>query len=463
MTLFKGHNQLPRLLEDITGGSVARVYLIIGERFLCRQAAEQLAAALLAGGGTPHRIDGEEEEPLRTLARLRTATLLPGRQLYQVSDSPVFSSRQDTARLLDRVRVAYREGGVDRAARPLRTLLAAIELGIADAHEEGLAGLSPERWQTLLGCDKPTEDLGWLRETVAHLAASGAGERAAAATVADHYIETLSGPLPSTSCLLLLSEVADKRTRLYKFIKEQGVVLDLEVEGGSRSAVQRERKGVIQELVRRTLAGFDKTMAPALQDKLLERVGFHPVAAVLETEKLALATGKRRAIEAGDLEALLCDTREEAVYELTEALGQGDPDLALRLLRRLLEQGFHPLAIIATIRNQADSLLLYRSLIDEGAGGYRPGISMDIFQRQCLPALKARDDLGKELGGHPFAVYSRFRTAEKYSLDTLRRWLAALFQAEQRLKGSPFRPATVLDHLLCTLLGSARGNGSRPA
>ncbi len=458
MTLFKGQNQLATLLNGIKSGTVARVYLVIGERFLSRRAAEELAGALLAGGGQLYRIDGEEEDPLRTLGRLRTASLLPGRQLYQVTDSPLFSSRQETGKLLDRVRVAHQEGGSTRAVRPLRTLLAAIELSPADAQEENLAQLPATRWQALFACDKPAEDLGWLTETLTQLVAAGAG-RANAGGAADHYLETLSGPLPSTSCLLLLSEVVDKRTRLYKFIKDQGVVLDLEVEGSSKAATQRERKALIQDLVRKTLAGFGKTMSGPLQDKLLERVGFHPVAAVLETEKLALAAAERTAIEAADLEALLCDTRQEAVYELTEALGRRDLDLALGILHRLLDQGFHALAIVATIRNQTDSLLVFRSLIDEGAGGWRRGMSAETFQRDCLPALKARGGLDKELGGHPFAVYSRFRTAENFSLPELRRGLELLFRAEMRLKGSPLRNTTVLDHLLCSLLSPAGAVG----
>ncbi|OQX19444.1 MAG: hypothetical protein BWK76_04545 [Desulfobulbaceae bacterium A2] len=459
MTVFKGQGQLAQLLDGVRNGTVARVYLVVGERFLCRQAAEELAGVLLAAGGTLYRIDGEEEDPLRTLGRMRTASLLPGRQLYQVTDSPLFSSRQETSKLLDRVRLAHREGGASRAVRPLRTLLAAIELSPADAQEENLTQLSTTRWQTLFACDKPADDLSWLGETLTQLVVAGATQGGSAAGAADHYLETLAGPLPAASCLLLLSEVVDKRTRLYKFIKEQGVVLDLEVEGSSKAATQRERTALIQDLVRKTLAGFGKTMSPPLQKQLLERVGFHPVAAVLETEKLALAAAERKTIEAADLEALLCDTRQEAIYELTEALGRRDLDLALRVQRRLLDQGFHALAIVATIRNQADNLLRFRSLIDEGAGGYRRGIPAETFQRDCLPALKARGDCDKELGGHPFAVYSRFRTAENFSLAELRHWLELLFRTEQRLKGSPLRNTTVLDHLLCSLLAPAGAVG----
>jgi DNA polymerase-3 subunit delta len=229
-------------------------------------------------------------------------------------------------------------------------------------------------------------------------------------------------------------------------------VVDLSIEGGFGAKAQKEQKTVLQELVRQTLAEQNKTMASGLTDLLFDRVGFHPVAVVMELRKVMAYIGERRQITRDDLDLLVGRTRQEALFELTTALSRKDLEQALVIADRLQENGIHPLAVVATLRNFARGLLLCRALLEQPSVRYEPAMTAAAFQQTCLPLLKEREQWKKELGGHPYALYMQFKTASLFPLPVLAAWLQLLLRAELRLKGSPIAASTILQHLILSML-----------
>ena len=61
---------------------------------------------------------------------------------------------------------------------------------------------------------------------------------------------------PRQNILVLTAEDVDKRKRLYKYLAEKHVVLDLGVETGSSSRAQTAQKKVLLDLVRKTAGGL---------------------------------------------------------------------------------------------------------------------------------------------------------------------------------------------------------------
>ncbi len=201
--------------------------------------------------------------------------------------------------------------------------------------------------------------------------------------------------LPEDTVLLLLAETVDKRTRLFTFLKKIGGVLDASVESGSSRAAQQDQSAVLSAIVRDTLKRYGKTIGEPVLKSLLERVGFHPVAAAMEAEKLALYADDTTRITLAHLDAVTCRSREDALFELTEAIVGKKNSEALLLSTRLREGGMHPLAIIAGLRNFIRKLLLAASL-QQGMGPlFKPGTSFPVFQKTVLPLLKERH--GEEL------------------------------------------------------------------
>ncbi len=434
------------------------LYLLIGDRFLCRQTAEKLEKTLLAGGGTVHSIDGEEEDPARTISRLRSFSLLPGRQIYRITDTRLFHSKKIAGSLWKRVLKARAENKTEAAARNLQALLGAGGLDPSKPDSDP-ARLSAAEWKKCFDFAHPGGDLSWTTALLAEAPpATGKGAGRTNSDPAATLQEVLEAGIPENNLLVLLAEEADKRKRLYKYIKKHQVVIDLSVEQGASSRAKKAQKSVLSELVADTLNEFKKTMAAGVMEQLFDRVGFHPVAVVMETEKLCLSVGDHPQITRQDLDSIVGRTRQEALFELTGAIGNRQLGQALVTCKRLLDNGIHPLAVVATLRNYVRALLLFKSLQEQPEYGYGIGMQANVFQQQCLPKLKEQQRWKQELSGHPYAIFMQFKAAASFPLALLTSWLEQILKAEQRLKGSPLEPVTVLQHLLINILVPADDN-----
>ena len=78
---------------------------------------------------------------------------------------------------------------------------------------------------------------------------------------------------------------------------------------------------------------------PAAARLLVERMGANPVRLRNELERLALWAGEGGEVGAADLEAMVADTSEAAVWSLSDALLERDAAAALRIAERLIAQG----------------------------------------------------------------------------------------------------------------------------
>ncbi len=441
-------NDLSSLVREAASEEIQQVYLFFGERYLCKESADQLQKALCdSGKGTVNTIDGEAEDPGQTLARLMSFSLLPGRQIFRVNDSRLFLSKKVSSSLWDKALIAFQSDKKAQALRHLRTLadLALLEVEQGDR----LSDISKERWKELFGFERPTGDLSWGDELL--IQAGPKKTRTTQADIGEKYISSLKQPPPKTNILLLCAEHVDKRRKLFKYIKKNGVIVDCSVAAGSTAKAQKEQQGVLRGLVKKSLDGLGKTIEGPALELLFERVGFHPVAAVMESEKLALYVGDKKQISRDDVERMVCRSREDALFELTDAFGKRDRGKTLVILGRLLDNGIHSLAIIATMRNYLKKLLVIRSLQHMANPAYHRGISAGQFQKQYLPALKKSCSQPELLSGHPYALYMNFNKAAELSCTLLKMWLILLLGAEFRLKGSPLDQKLVLEELFVDL------------
>ena len=454
MALIK-RTELPALLQDLEKGERTQVYLFFGERYLCREAADSLQKSLLAGsvGGAVNSIDGDSEDSVRTLGQLMNFSLLPGLQIFRVTDSRLFHSKEVASVIWSKIVQAH-DAKKEAACR--RQLLSFITLAGLSG-DDRLAEMAGDQWQTLFGFARPAGDLTWADEALA--LSAGQKKQHKSGDIAARYVDSFTKGVPPDNILILTAEAVDKRKQLFSFIKKEGVAVDCSVAVGAGAAAQKGQKEVLREMVLKSLAGFDKKMAPRALELLFERVGFHPVAVVMETEKLALAVGDRDLITVEDLDAMVGRTREDALFELTDAFGRQQVSRTLVLLHRLLDQGVHGLAVLATIRNYLRKLLIFRSLQLQTDPSWQSGMNAGQFQKVYLPALKERGEWSGLLQGHPYALFMSFSKAQEFSCSALKKYFVQLLQAEYRLKGAPLPPELVLEELFLTMLkGKRRGS-----
>ena len=448
--------QTEELFSHLRSTTPHPCYLLIGDRFLCRQTAEKLCEIIGGERATTHIIDGDREDFSHTLQKIRTFSLFPGRQLYRINDTSLFHSKNTLESQWKKITRNHENGNAETAAKQLRGILTAAELTGEDS-PHAFTSLSDTQWKNHFGFSKPAMDLNWTHDYLTRYPAPAReGKKALpGADAATRLEEVLSKGIPQNNILILLAEEVDKRKRLYKYLKDHQVVIDLSVDTGSSAVAKKEQRSVLLELVEQTLSRYGKTITPGVADLLLERVGFHPVASVMEAEKLALYLDKRQRVEKEDIDLLVGRTRQEALFELTGALGERNLDQTMLIGHRLLENGYHSLMIIATLRKHIRSLLICRAIQQHGDLGYSPNMSARDFQTKCLPILKDKGIWTKELSGHPYAVYMKFKTASGFSPATLKYWLMVLLKAEMRLKGSFFSDKIVLQHLFISLLSHA--------
>ena len=445
---------IAQLLQKIADGEIAPVYLLVGERYLCREAAEQLLTALLPDERERQSrltvIEGEREDPARTLAGLRTYSLFGGRRVHKVLDSRLFFSKTVAKTLWEKAEKAA-ENEKGEAARLLVAMLGLAGLTPADWQQDELAALTAAAWQKLFGFAKPGET-AWAAAILAEIADQPASPAPAGkGDPGEAYIAALESGLAPGNILLLLAETADRRKKLYKYLDKNGVIIDLSVDSGGTAAARTEQQNLLAELARRTLAQFGKKLASDALEPLLERIGFHPVAVVMESEKLALYVGEQPVISRADVDAMVGRTREEAIFELSEAYSSGKLEQALGLLDRLQQGGMHPLAILGGLRNHIRKLLLTKAVLDGAEVTFSPGLPFPAFQKNYLPQLKEERESGRgwppSFPGHPYALYQLFLQAARLSPARLRGMLGALLEAEARLKGSGVPTAAVMSAL----------------
>lgn len=450
MALLK-RNELAGWLAKGEEDPGVRVYLFFGERYLCREAEDMLQQALLQpGGGVVHSIDGDQEDQGRTLGQIMNFSLLPGRQIYRVTDSRLFHSTAVAEKIWDKAVQAHAEG---RSGPALAQLQSLIKLAALDTNET-FTSLGPDQWQHLFGFAKPDNDLAWADTLLAGATATAGG--VGAAGLIDRYLAAFEKGLPGQNFLFLSAENVDKRKQLFTFIKKNGLIIDCSIDTGASRVAQEGQKEVVRELALKTLAQFQKKIEPRAMEMLFERVGFHPVAVVMELTKVALFVADRPVIACADLEAMVGRTREDALFELTEAFGSRKVAVTLVILSRLVENGIHVLAILATLRNYIRKMLIVRSLQLQAMPSWQRGMSAKQFQESYLPALKEKGEWGELLKGHPYALYMSFKKAEEFSCPLLKEWMALLLAADFRLKGSPLSPLLIMEELFLAMFAGKK-------
>lgn len=457
MTTYK-RQELPNVLQAIDQGKTTQIYLVFGERYLCQQATEQILDHLLPDKsqrtGNLFLVDGDQEEPAKTLNQLRTYNLFGGRRVIRVMDSRLFHSKVIAKNIWEKGVKQYENNNLEAAGRYLRQVLEIGNMTPVDLEE-----LPTSTWKSKLGFARPPGDMAWVGEV---LEKCGLNDDATAKgqDITDLYTKAFDEGLPQDNILILVTDTADKRKKFYKYLAKHGSVIDLSVDTGTNKAAADSQKEVLTDIVRRILAESNKKIEPRALEVFLERVGFHPVAAALESEKLALYIEERATVTVDDLNAVIGRTREEAVYELSEAFSNRDLTKTLIINSRLLENGLHPLVIIAALRNHLKKMLIISSLRDLETPSYSSGMSFPAFKGGYLERLKSeREEWPKELPGHPYALYMMFQKVEKFQTSSLTKALSELLNTEYRLKSSGLPEKIVLESMFFKLLGQQHSQG----
>lgn len=165
-----------------------------------------------------------------------------------------------------------------------------------------------------------------------------------------------------------------------------GLAKAVEAAGGEILSfdVPKEREIPKQLVAEARELGFE--LEPGAARLLVERLGPRPLRLRTELERLALWSGEGGRVGADDLEAMVSDTSEEAIWSLADAVVAGDDAGTLRIAERLVAQGDALPRIVYSLAPRLRQALRAASELEAGrpAGEVAKGLSMHPYAAKML-------------------------------------------------------------------------------
>ncbi|MDX6624568.1 MAG: polymerase subunit delta [Solirubrobacterales bacterium] len=210
--------------------------------------------------------------------------------------------------------------------------------------------------------------------------------------------------LPPDLTLVLIAR-AKAPTKLLKAVRAAGgEVHEFE------APKPREMPGVLVSEAK----GLGFRLEPAAARMLVDRMGANPVRLRNELERLALWAGAGGEVGAGDLEEMIADTSEAAVWSLSDALLESDAATALRIGEQLISQGESVTGLIYGLASRLRQACAAAAQLEEG-----------VAPAQVESSLKM----------HPYAAKQLVRRLRDADLGELRMATETLAELELWTRG----------------------------
>ncbi|MFH2098744.1 MAG: DNA polymerase III subunit delta, partial [Pseudomonadota bacterium] len=456
---------LKELAAHLAGikGNPLPVYLAHGDEYLCKEAARVLVDALVPEDQRDFNLeemDGGRVGASAVVSALFTFPMFAGIKAVVWTDSRVFISGATATDLLDRARQAHEDGEAFKAARLVLDFLTALRLEPGDlSPAEPLAALPDS-------VDRKA-DGPWISQALSLILEKGMTARSS--DEAGIMLSALEKGAPGQNVLVITSPTADKRKKIYKHIKDTGLVVDCTVPGGQRFAEREARGRELSRIADQVLSPLGKTLEKAALQALEERIDADLRGFVSTLEKLAAFVGDRKRITASDVAKAVASRRTDPVYVFTGALFERKFEQSLSELASLLDGGYFPLQVLSAFANQVRKFLVARRFLESPhAAGWSMAMNFQEFKDRVMPGVDAFDKEARDLaadwveegfivrakgkkkkedtdlvlskGGSPYPVFLGLQTAGKFSQKELLHYLSLALAADRKLKSSAQDP-----------------------
>jgi len=351
------------------------------------------------------------------------------------------------------------EAEVKRVAAELATQLTPPETGdfglevidgVAESAEQAMARIRStiEALQTLpfFGSTKVV----WLKN--ANFLGDTAIARSASVQSALEELSDLVKNGPGSDVIFLISATeVDKRRSFYKSLLKLAETQIFDRLDSSRSGWEEEATEIVRSRAKKRKLQFDD----AALDLFVLLTGGDTRQIENELEKIDIFLGKDRGVHADLVRELVPLSRAGVIFELSNALATRDLELALTLVRRLLDQGESAIgillvAILPTIRN----LLLAKDLMERHRlpRPYSPFQFISAVNR--LPP-EATDHLPRKKDGsiNAYALGIAAQHAHRFETRQLIEAMQACLEANLQLVTTQLDHELVLTEVVVKLLG----------
>jgi DNA polymerase-3 subunit delta len=243
-------------------------------------------------------------------------------------------------------------------------------------------------------------------------------------------ISYVSQPCPET-CLVFTAEKADQRIKFFSAYKKKGVLAKLD------PLYENKLPGFVEAEARARGVALDGGVARLIADE----IGADLAQLSDAVERLSIYAGERKKITAADVDDVVATTRQRNVFELCNAVGQGNRARALTALSSMLGARESGVRIVAMLARHTRQLWTAQSLLARRMSKY---------------------DLASALGVPPFFIDDIAAQAQRLDGATLKAWHGALYDADKNLKSSRLSDERILEGLILALT-KPRPGGERRA
>jgi len=189
------------------------------------------------------------------------------------------------------------------------------------------------------------------------------------------------------SVLLLMVSSWPSNTKLAKSVAKEGLDLDCS---------PLKPADLLRWIPEQTRSVHKREIARDAAQLLIELVGAELTQIEQELAKLATFVGEQGSIGAEDVRKLVGGWKAETTWGMLDAIRDGNVDLALHLLDKLLTEGEHPLKLLgginftfrplaAATESARQGLSLKESLIQAGVKPFIAGVSESYLRRLGRP------------------------------------------------------------------------------
>lgn len=232
----------------------------------------------------------------------------------------------------------------------------------------------------------------------------------------DALAEYLKQPAESVTIILVETQT-DKRSRLFKVIKEQG--------RASEFVAQNEQ--TLKRWIASLAKQDNKKISESTAEFFLEKTGTDMANIRTEWEKLVCYTMNKEIIEPADIDAVCTQRVSNRIFDMVAAIAEKRQKEALDMYHDLLTLKEPPMGILALIARQFNLMLQVKELQIKGMGS-----------RQ----------IADKVGLAPFIVQKYERQASRFKMRELREALSACVEADEAVKSGRLNDVLSIELLI---------------
>jgi len=297
----------------------------------------------------------------------------------------------------------------------------------------------------------------WLKNAN-FLGDNAIGRAASVQSVLEELSDLLESGLGSELTFLVSATEVDKRRGFYKTLVKRAEIQVFDRLDSGRSGWEEEATEIVRRRAKKRKLQFDEDAL----DLFVLLTGGDTRQIENELEKIDIFLGKDRAVHVDLVREIVPLSRAGVIFELSNALAIRDLELALTLVRRLLDQGESAIgilfvAIVPTIRN----LLLTKDLVKRHRLP-RPQLPFQFISTiNRLPA-EATEHLPRRKDGsiNAYALGIAAQHAHRFETTQLIAAMQACLEANLQLVTTQLDHELILTELVVKLLGESNVGGT---